>query len=311
MFSSRTILGDSLILVVLIASIASSQHISGGKDASQKSEGDVANRAGKAQEEPQIFRRIPTIADVFAKRVAPIGRISLGNVGEGRCRLVYGLTGTEEVALADDLSLKPEALSFAEECLRKEIKRTEPSASDLAFVDEIRVKTTENTVTATKSRRLEVEAPAASIDGIESLVAKMLATPKRILMAEVWLISCEELPTEAKGLPTDRAAVMNREQFDTLLAAISTAAGCAVVQAPKLSVYVGQRANIVVQNQTPYIRDYGIETFAGSTIVDPIIDIAKDGVILDAAFNPASGGKGLVAEIGIVVSSIATPMRTF
>src|SRR5688572_16327784 len=66
-----------------------------------------------------------------------------------------------------------------------------------------------------------------------------------------------------------------------------------VVLAPRLTAFMGGRARVQVVSQTSYVADFDMEVSNGSTIVDPRVAIAEDGIVLDLTARPGSRGTAL------------------
>jgi len=59
--------------------------------------------------------------------------------------------------------------------------------------------------------------------------------------------------------------------------------GVRVLLAPRITTYDGQRANVTLQSQTSYVRDYEVHRSTdGRVALDPVVDTLQDGLVFDA-----------------------------
>lgn len=78
------------------------------------------------------------------------------------------------------------------------------------------------------------------------------------------------------------------------------------VLSPRITAFLGQRANVQVVRQVAYIADFDIEISNVSTIMDPIVKIADDGIFLEMTARP--GTKGTVLAWSLRTSRLKQPM---
>jgi beta-lactamase regulating signal transducer with metallopeptidase domain len=82
--------------------------------------------------------------------------------------------------------------------------------------------------------------------------------------------------------PATAGVFLTNPQADELLAAIQRSPAASVVTAPRLTVFNGQRAYVLVSTQRAYVRDFATVVAAGGeTRYEPIIDTVEAGVMLD------------------------------
>jgi len=70
-------------------------------------------------------------------------------------------------------------------------------------------------------------------------------------------------------------------KLQAILRAVSKRSTCNIIQAPQLTVYNGERANLTYMNHISYIKDFEPEIAQSAVIAEPVVGIVKDGVILD------------------------------
>ena len=70
-----------------------------------------------------------------------------------------------------------------------------------------------------------------------------------------------------------------------------------VLQAPSVTVFNTQRANITIINQLSFIQDFDVEVAQTAFIADPIVGVIQDGVVLDVQPTVSYDRKYVVLEI--------------
>lgn len=81
--------------------------------------------------------------------------------------------------------------------------------------------------------------------------------------------------------------------------------------APRLLVANNERASISVINEVSYVKDFDVEIAQAAVIADPIIDIVRDGVILDVKPVVSADRKFVTLELRPTVSVLERPIPTF
>lgn len=102
---------------------------------------------------------------------------------------------------------------------------------------------------------------------------------------------------------------------DTQLAAVvraveKTQSG-RTLNAPTITVYNTQRANLTVVNQLSYIQDFDVEVAQTSFIADPIIGIIQDGLTLDVRPTVSNDRHYITLELQPTVAKLTEPIPTF
>ncbi len=81
------------------------------------------------------------------------------------------------------------------------------------------------------------------------------------------------------------------------------------VTAPRLTVAGGQEANLEVLHETRYVRDYEVKTTpTGETIASPVVDLVKDGFLLDLTVSDTP--KGVALEATARIADLERPVET-
>jgi type II secretory pathway component GspD/PulD (secretin)/Tfp pilus assembly protein PilF len=100
-------------------------------------------------------------------------------------------------------------------------------------------------------------------------------------------------------------------QLEAILRAVQKYERVNTVTAPKLVVTNTQRANITVINHVAYVKDFDVEIAQAAVIADPIVDVVKEGVILDVRPTISSDRRFVTLELRPTVATLVRPIRTF
>jgi type II secretory pathway component GspD/PulD (secretin) len=84
-----------------------------------------------------------------------------------------------------------------------------------------------------------------------------------------------------------------------------------LLQAPSVSVFNTQRANITLINQLTFIQDFDVEVAQTAFIADPIIGIIQDGVVLDVQPTVSNDRKYITLQLKPTVANLTRPIPTF
>ena len=84
-----------------------------------------------------------------------------------------------------------------------------------------------------------------------------------------------------------------------------------VVNAPRLTIFNNQRANLTLVNQIGYVKDYDVEVAQTAFIADPLIDVVQDGLTLDVRPTVSHDRKYVTMEVQPTLASLLRPIRTF
>ena len=96
-----------------------------------------------------------------------------------------------------------------------------------------------------------------------------------------------------------------------LLRAVERSQNITIVNAPRLTIYNRQRANLSIINQIAYVKDYDTEVAQTAFIADPLIDIVQDGLTLDVRPTVSYDRKYVTIDLQPTVATVTRPMRTF
>jgi type II secretory pathway component GspD/PulD (secretin) len=84
-----------------------------------------------------------------------------------------------------------------------------------------------------------------------------------------------------------------------------------LLQAPSLTVYNTQRANITLVNQLSFVQDFDVEVAQTAFIADPIVSIIQDGLTLDVRPTISHDRKWVTLELQPTVAILQRPIPTF
>ncbi len=100
-------------------------------------------------------------------------------------------------------------------------------------------------------------------------------------------------------------------QVEAILRAVEKSSMAEIINAQNLTVFNGQRANIVVQDHITYVKDFEVEIAQGAVIADPIVSVIKDGTILDVRPVVSSDRRFVTIEVRPTVANLVEPIPTF
>ena len=83
------------------------------------------------------------------------------------------------------------------------------------------------------------------------------------------------------------------------------------MNAPRLTIYNRQRANLSIVNQVSYVKDYDVEVAQTAFIADPLVDVVQDGLTLDVKPTVSYDRKYVTLELQPTVATLLRPIRTF
>ena len=87
------------------------------------------------------------------------------------------------------------------------------------------------------------------------------------------------------------ATYLDDFQVNVLLRATQASRNASIVTAPRVTLFNGQRAYVLVANQRSYISDLNAQVGTGTGIFDPEIDVVESGVLLDVSATVSADRK--------------------
>lgn len=120
----------------------------------------------------------------------------------------------------------------------------------------------------------------------------------------------EEGLSNAGGL-SFQWAYLDDSEFQLILRAVEKKERVEQLSAPRLLVHNTARANLAVNRQFSYIRDFNVEIAQAAAVADPVVDVIRDGVVLDVRPVVAADRKYILMELRPTVATLALPIPTF
>lgn len=100
-------------------------------------------------------------------------------------------------------------------------------------------------------------------------------------------------------------------QVEAILRAVQKSSMAEIVKAQNLTVFNGQRANIVNQDHITYLQDFEVEIAQGAVIADPVLGVITDGTILDVRPVVSADRRFVTMEVRPTVADLVQPIRLF
>ncbi len=100
-------------------------------------------------------------------------------------------------------------------------------------------------------------------------------------------------------------------ELEIVLRAVQKEERVQEISAPHLLVHNNARANIAVNRQFSYVRDFNVEIAQAAAVADPIVDVIKDGIVLDVRPVVSADRKFILLELRPTVANLALPIPTF
>jgi len=110
---------------------------------------------------------------------------------------------------------------------------------------------------------------------------------------------------------TFEGTMLDRTQLEVVLRAVEKNERATLVTAPRLTAFNGQRANVTILNQQSYISDFDVEIAQASQIGDPIVQVIRDGTILDLRPVVSSDRRFITMELRPTIAVLTRPIATF
>jgi type II secretory pathway component GspD/PulD (secretin) len=100
-------------------------------------------------------------------------------------------------------------------------------------------------------------------------------------------------------------------ELETILRAVSKQDRSEEIAAPRLLIYNNTRANMQVLRQTSFIRDYEVEIAQAAAVANPVVDVVKDGVVLDVRPVVSADRRFITMELRPTVMELELPIPEF
>jgi len=120
---------------------------------------------------------------------------------------------------------------------------------------------------------------------------RMVTLEARVI--EVDVEAAATLLAGARPTAKQHVVALDGAAAKALLARITGEARARIVSAPRITSYVGQKANVSILEQTAYVQDYEVEQRTGSQVATPIVGTLNEGIVLDVTARIAAAGGGI------------------
>jgi type II secretory pathway component GspD/PulD (secretin) len=99
--------------------------------------------------------------------------------------------------------------------------------------------------------------------------------------------------------------------IEAILRAVQKSKMAEIIEAQNLTVFNGQRANITVQDHVSYVKDFEVEIAQGSVIADPVVDVIRNGSILDVRPVVSADRRFVTMEVRPTLMELVEPIPLF
>lgn len=150
---------------------------------------------------------------------------------------------------------------------------------------------------------------SAGISGVfgGSVPKSMGARVQHILWNDQNLLRFSSTAVNSVGGLSAQFTLLDDVSLEALLRAVRKQERSHTLLAPNLTLFNGQRANLMVSNQLAYVRDYDPQILGNQVIPDPIIDVVNDGVSLDIRPIVSFDRKYITIELRPTVAVLTPP----
>jgi len=100
-------------------------------------------------------------------------------------------------------------------------------------------------------------------------------------------------------------------QLEAVLRAVQKSSMAELIHAQNLTVFNGQRANIIAQDHISYLADFEVEIAQGAVVADPVIRVLRDGTILDVRPVASADRRFVTMEVRPTLSNLIEPIQVF
>ncbi|MCA8944518.1 MAG: hypothetical protein KDB80_18295 [Planctomycetes bacterium] len=108
-----------------------------------------------------------------------------------------------------------------------------------------------------------------------------------------------------------QAAYLDDTELEVILRAVQKQERSEEIIAPRLLVYNNTRAHMSALRHTSYIRDFEVEIAQAAAVANPIVDVVRDGVVLDVRPVVSADRRFITIELRPTVMDLQLPIPTF
>ncbi|MEZ5989641.1 MAG: hypothetical protein R3F30_11040 [Planctomycetota bacterium] len=100
-------------------------------------------------------------------------------------------------------------------------------------------------------------------------------------------------------------------EIEVILRAVAKRERVLQLAAPRILVHNTARANLMVTNQYSYIRDFNVEIAQAAAVADPVVDVIRDGIVLDVRPIVSADRRFILMELRPTLARLTLPIPTF
>ncbi|MCC6670618.1 MAG: hypothetical protein IT458_06135 [Planctomycetes bacterium] len=106
-------------------------------------------------------------------------------------------------------------------------------------------------------------------------------------------------------------AYLDDTELEAVLRAVAKRQRSQEITAPRLLVFNNTRASMNVLRHTSYIKDFDVEIAQAAAVANPVVDVVRDGVVLDVRPVVSSDRQFITMELRPTVMTLQLPIPTF
>lgn len=106
-------------------------------------------------------------------------------------------------------------------------------------------------------------------------------------------------------------AFVDNPEINAILRAVRKRTRATQLSAPRITVHNTQRAHVSVLNEVAYIRDFEVSTATAVAVADPVVDIIRDGIVLDVRPTISADRRYVTLELRPTLAVLLRPIPTF
>ncbi|MCB9894668.1 MAG: hypothetical protein H6839_09475 [Planctomycetes bacterium] len=114
-----------------------------------------------------------------------------------------------------------------------------------------------------------------------------------------------------QGGMTFQMAFVDNPEVNAILRAVRKRERATLITAPRLTVHNTQRGHVSVLNEVAYIRDFDTNTATGVAVADPVVDVIRDGIVLDVRPTISADRRYITLELRPTLATLLRPIPTF
>ncbi len=106
-------------------------------------------------------------------------------------------------------------------------------------------------------------------------------------------------------------AFVDNPEVNAIIRAVRKRERATLLTAPRVTVHNTQRAHVSVMNEIAYIRDFDTNTATGIAVADPVVDVIRDGIVLDVRPTISADRRYITLELRPTLATLLRPIPTF